>query len=285
MFRIVCIPTVILMLVFPVFGQYTSSYQYGQFVEDAEVYVFHDQTMVYHTPSADGQSADRLPLLYPVVIIEEIESGEIVDNYLQNWCKITYEKDGEIRAGYVLEGSLSMVAVSYSEDGVETPFWFIWSITGFGTDQFWQSCAKIVLGKEILSEVDFAPIYTETIPDEGYDYSVDAQIRDGCDLANDLTLFIIQYIYEACGYLNGSIYLTWNGHNLNYGFETSDVSEAGLFSVWTEVVFPEDEGGEPGTVKVTEFQEEFREEVEEYVIMSKETTMYHWDGQRLVVEE
>jgi len=270
--------------VLPLFGQYTYTYEYGGFVEDAEVYVFLDQAMVYYTPSIDGKAIDQLPLLHPVVIIEELESGEIIEDHLQNWCHVSYEKDDKTRTGYVLEGSLSMVALSFFEDGMETPLWFIWSITGFGEDQFWQSQAKIIHGQEVISEVDFDPIYTETLPDEGYDYSIDAQIKDGSVLADNLTFFIIQYLYEACGYLNGSIYLTWNGEDLNYGFETSDVSEAGLFSVWTEVVFPEDEGGEPGMIKVTEFQEEFREEVEEYVIMNKETTVYRWDGKRLVVE-
>jgi hypothetical protein len=209
----------------------------------------------------------------------------MVDNYAQNWYEIAYEKDGEVRSGFILEGALSMVASPFYPENEETPSWFLWNITGFGDDNFWQSRATIVQKGEELSSVDFDPIYTDAIPEEGYSYTVDTRMVDGSAIADHLQFFVIDYIYEACGFLNGCIYLTWNGDGIAYGFETNDVSEAGLFSVWTEVVFPDDEGGEPGKIKVTEFQEEFREEVEEYVIMNKEITVYRWDGQRLVAEE
>lgn len=268
-----------------VFGQYTNTYEYGRFVEDTEAYVFKNEALVYLTPSMDGKAINKLPIGYPVVILEELESSVTVDGYAQNWVRITFDKDGESHEGYVLEGSLSMVAVSFYPGSSENHLWFLWSILSNDEVDYLMSEAKVVQDGKMISAAKFTPIYTDFIPDMGFDYTVSGQVMEDEGFSPSAVLFVLTFVYEACGFVNGDILVTWNGSELNYAFEATSVAEAGVFHWDSELVFPGSQGGKKNQISVISTQEEFNEDIDDYELLSKQTKVYTWDGTKLIGEE
>lgn len=275
----------LLICVSIVSGQYENTYTYGKFTEDIETYAFYDNVRIYEEPSLSSKVIATLPILYPIIVVEEYESSEIKDGYAQNWYEVIFEKDQNEQIGYALEGSMSIASLTFFADGNETPYWFIWNISEYNDQDYWQSRAKIVKGGEVIATADFTPIYTDNMPENGYPYTIESRLQDEKDFARDLTLFVISFVYEACGFANGDIYLTWNGKNLKYGFETMDVSDAGVFSMYTDVILPSSDGGKQDQIQVIQTQEEFDDAINDYQILSKETTVYKWDGVQLIKQE
>lgn len=275
------VPLLILFCISTAFCQYANTYTYGEFTENVETYAFYDNVKIYEEPTLGSKVIATLPILHPMIAIEEYESSEMKDGYAQNWYEVSFEKDQKEHVGYALEGSMSVASISFFKDGDETPYWFIWNLSGYNDQDFWQSRAKIVRHGEIIATTDFTPIYTDNMPENGYTYTIESRLQDESDFAKDMALFIISFIYEACGFANGDIYLTWNGKELKYGFETIDVSDAGVFSVYTDVILPSSEGGKPDQIQTVQTQEEFDEELDDYQVLSKETTVYKWDGTKL----
>lgn len=251
-------------------------YDYGQFVQGSNVYLFGDNVNVRETPSIDAKIVKTLPITYPLEIIGRSETMYTLNDYTTHWYNVRFEYEGEEVTGYVWGGLISIVSYPLGSNGNE---WFLFGINRFDEEMGFWGQGRIVKDGKIVSKPDFEIIDGKDSEMGNYGHSISGFILDNAGFANLENIIILSFTYEACGYTNGSIFLFWTGKKLIYGVKGTSVSEAGVFQNYFDIYFPDQVDGSPDYLILIESHDEYIND--RYQPIERTVWLYYWDGQKL----
>jgi len=252
---------------------------YGEFKDNSTVYLYADNVNVRESPSTSSKVITKLPIASKVIINGKSEKLLTVNGYKTCWYEIGFVKNGKKQNGYVWGGFLSAVTMS-AKNAAGEEVTFLYAITGFTEDKGFDSGMKAVVNGKIFSSLTFKPMYTD-MTSGIYNYNIDGKIKGNKGLKNISKIIVLSFIYPACGYTNGDIHIYWTGNQLIYGIESPMVSEAGIFYFSTELIYPDDEGGEDGKLIKKVINESY-DETGNTAEKSVKKLLYKWDGSKLV---
>jgi hypothetical protein len=90
-------------------------------------------------------------------------------------------------------------------------------------------------------------------------------------------IFVLSFLYEACGVPSGDILLFYNGAELSYGASGISISEADVFSQTFEFYFPFEIEGSPNYLIYVETYNEYYDDIPP----QNTVKLYRWDGKSL----
>jgi thioredoxin-related protein len=257
-------------------------FNYGEFVENSDVYLFADNVNIREKPSTAAKVIANLPVATQVKIISKTKEKFIVNGYNTCWYEINFKKDGKIKTGFIWGGFLSVVTFQVKGKTGEDVM-FVYGITDFTDEKGFNSALKAVVKGKIVKSIGFPPM--DTFSEKGeYYYNISGKVAGDKGLKNIEKMIFLSFLYPACGYVNGDIVIFWTGSDLIFGVEAPHVSEAGVFHFETELIFPDDEGGMDGYVIKKVNNESYDEEGN---ISEKSTKIFKliWDGQKLAEQK
>jgi hypothetical protein len=253
------------------------AFDYGKFVPESPVLLFGDKVNVREEPSIKAKVVATLTIGDPMEIIGTAETQYTVNDYTTNWYEVAFEEEGEVMQGYVWGGLISIVSLplkTFDEDNFDV---FVFSITGFDEEKGFTGEARIVKDGRIISKVSFEIMGHAELEGSGYSHSISGIALDDAGFSQLDNIFVLSFMYEACGVANGDVLLFWNGSKLVYGVEGVSVSEADLFSQTFNFYFPSEIEGSPNfLIHVQTFDEYYDEVAPEHTVK-----LYKWTGKKL----
>jgi hypothetical protein len=252
-------------------------YDYGKFQPGSAVLLFGDKTNIRAQPSINADVVATLTIGDPMEIIDEAETQYTVNDYTTSWYQVAFEHEGEVMEGYVWGGLISIVSLplkTFDQDNLDV---FVFSITGFDEERGFTAEARIAKGGKIVSKLSFEIIGHVELEGSAYSHSISGMAFGDAGFSNLDNIFVLSFIYEACGVANGDVLLFWNGNSLSYGVEGVSISEADVFSQTFDFYFPSDIEGSPDYLIHVQTYNEYYDDI------PPENTvwLYRWNGKTL----
>jgi hypothetical protein len=254
-----------------------ASYDYGQFVPGSPVLLFGDKVNIREEPSINAGVVATLTIGHPMEIIAEAETQYTVNDFTTNWYEVAFEHEGEVKEGYVWGGLLSIVSLpleSFDEDNFDI---FVFGITEFVEEEGFTGEARIAKDGKIISRVSFDIIGHMQTESARYSHSISGIALSDAGFSQLENIFVLSFMYEACGVTNGDVLLFWNGSSISYGTNGVSVSEADVFSQTFDFYFPYEIEGSPNVLIYIQTYDEYYDEISpEHTVI-----LYQWNGKTL----
>lgn len=254
----------------------------GKFEENSVVYLYADNVNIREKPSTNSKVIANLSIATKVKVISKSDETYTINGYNTYWYLVSFEKDGNKQTGFVWGGFLSAVSYTTTNDSGEIVY-FLFAISGYSKEASFSSTLKAVINGKIVSSIAIQPEETDQY-DGNYGYDISGKIMGNKGLDNIKKIIVITFSYPACGYTNGDVVVLWNGKDLIYGCESLKVSEAGIFSFSTELIFPSDQGGKANRIIRKEETIQYDEEGNEQSKTMKKIT-FIWNGYKLIEQK
>lgn len=274
---------IIVSLSFNINAQYDYfSYDNGKFNVGMDVYVFSEEVALKANPFTTAEDVTILQHGERLKILQSLENRIERNGVLQNWYQVVLEDNEEIFYGYISGHDLALGAVTFIMDYKRDLLLF--QITGYQRNEAYTMTAKIVRDGKVLREIEVPFIdfpNNPAYPD--YSVAVLKNIQTGIDRRSEVAE--ITFFHTNTKFPAGTLYLIWNGENLDDICETMYIKEPGIFEYDSYLVYPGREGVEQGTVMLVEIIREYDEESNNYVEVKRIRTTYVWDGKKITVAE
>jgi hypothetical protein len=241
-------------------------FEYGSFQTGCAAVAF--STGLADSPSADGCSLLVLLRGDTVTITGPGEGTCRSRGFDSQWYPVL-AADGT--SGWVRGTDL---APSYIEtrNGL-----LLFAITGRPADSLYHGAVMLVRqGGALLDSAEVLVPADHYLPSYGYCVSFRTADPAGLDRADAAA--VLEFVYEACGYVNEDVLLLETGPHLVVGPYAYRAFEAGIFHYTETLVLPSHDGGSPEEVTVRAIEETFDDEAGEYVTVRTGSTAYAWSG-------
>ena len=282
--RITLLLLVILIITTPASfaSEAQSVYRYGQFLPGSTVYLFGDKVNIRAQPATNAPVVRLLSIGSKLSIVGEPEGSYKASGFSSGWYKVQFMDQQKPLEGYVWGGLLALGALQFTEADKERLV--LAGITRFA-DYRPAGELRVVESSSIIARTPFTWTVTDMNKGDSYSYSIDAEELPWTGVPEIKNLFQISCNYEACGYTRGKLLFFWDGKNLFTGPTAESVSEAGLFSVFSEYVLPGQEGCKPNELILrTTSIEEPDEEGTTPGTAKKVETLHVWNGKSWVAK-
>jgi hypothetical protein len=252
-------------------------YDYGQFVPGSTVLLFGDKVNARVQPSINAEVVATLTIGEPMQIISMAETRYTVNDYTTNWYQVAFEDEGEIKEGYIWGGLLSIVSLSLVTHDEENSDVFVFGITGFSEEKGFTGEARMAMDGNIVSRVGFDIMGHTDEEGGGYSHSISGIALGDAGFSHLDNIFVLSFLYEACGVTNGDLLLFWNGKKLSYGAQGVSISEADAFSETFQFYFPNEIEGSPDYLIHVQSYNEYYDDVP----AENTVKLYKWNGKVL----
>ncbi len=252
-------------------------YDYGTFQPGSPVLLFGDKVNVREEPSINADVVATLTIGDPMEVVEKAETQYTLNDYTTYWYRVAFEDEGEIREGYIWGGLISIVSLplnTFDEHNLDI---FVFGITGFDEEQGYTGEARIAKNGIITSKVSFDIMSHGGIEGSGYSHTISGMALDGAGFSQLDNIFVLSFLYEACGVPSGDILLFYNGTDISYGACGISISEADVFSQTFEFYFPYEIEGSPDYLIYVESSDEYYDDTPP----ENTVKLYRWDGKSL----
>lgn len=216
-----------------------SVYSYGRFQPGSTVYLFGDNVNMREKPATKAPIVRLLSIGSRLTIVGEPDGDYKANGFSSGWYRVQFLDQQKPVEGYVWGGLLAFGAVQFA--GADKELLLLAGITKFAENRP-AGELRVVENSKVKAKTPFTWIVTDMNEGDNYSYSVAAEELSWAGVADLKNVFQISCNYEACGYTRGKLLFFWDGNNLFCGPTAESVSEAGLFSVESEYVFPGQEG-------------------------------------------
>lgn len=238
------------------------TYSMGRFQKGDGVTVFADTVNLREAPNLKAKVLRTLPIGSVVTIRSEPQGLLTVDGVPAEWYEVLADVSGDGVLGFVWGGFLALGSSDWREDGRNLRL-----VVGIVAREMYEFIAeaRVLEGGKIIARSRFPLVQTEMGASNKYDYGIELRPFEEGSLPGSRRVFWLHMFYEACGYTRGQRLIFWNGRDLLLSPVANSVSDAGVFSVSSEFVFPEAQPSpkEPLlSVKTTEIMEEENTAVE-----------------------
>lgn len=257
-----------------------AAYRYGQFQPGSTVYLFADKVNMRAKPTTNSSIVRLLAIGSKLTIVGEPEGSHKASGFSSGWYKVQFMDQQRPLEGYVWGGLLALCAMPFAEADKE--MLVLAGITRFAENRP-AGEVRVVESSSIIARTPFTWTVTDMNEGDSYSYSIDAEELPWAGVSDIKNLFQIRCNYEACGYTRGKLLFFWDGKDIFGGPTAESVSEAGLFSVESEFVFPGQEGFKPDELLLrTTTIEEPDEEGTTPGTAKKVETLHVWKGKSWV---
>jgi hypothetical protein len=226
------------------FGQTKYLSEGYQFKKGDTIYLFGDKVKLREKPSTDSSVITLLKIGEIVEIVEKTNSFLMYEGLKSPWYKVKYNDT----FGYVLGGLMSLDTETYKNYTYLIAFkkkndalFLKTRIIGNNQDDYFENVSKL----------------------HTHEFSIKASDDKGVEHVK--SIFLIDYLAEACGVNGGGIYLFYTGDNLLKAIEYSQIGDADLYWFIEEYTFPADDNGKKGRILYKREVGEQKDEVTEWV--------------------
>lgn len=205
--------------------------------------IFGDRVNVRVKPSKDAAVLDQLLIGDPVTVLATDTSHFTLNGWSATWSKISYNKAGQRKEGYVWNGMVSPLALE--KDGVA----FVYNIT--------RSKSRKVREQDYAYEESEQEVEVRAVRDGKIISSVVASLRIDNAYETQSVLYnnlgmkgyrnVLRFYFNfpACGYSSFEWWCLWDGSKLTPLPMLTSFGDAGTVYESESYVFPEIEGGLP----------------------------------------
>jgi hypothetical protein len=243
------------------------------FEENKTQKIFTDWARIRNSPDTSSRIADSLQANQQVLILTKDNIVLQLGERAAHWYKISYQKEGETKEGYIWGGNL---AVGYrNKNGYD--FLFGLSKTVDRKDKEFNqvykqnvAAVKVTEGNQLIDEVSF-----DTGSQESLSYPT-FTIESSHQLKNvDFTLKA-SVSGEACGIAGYDQYILFRDKKLITLPQLMNVGDADIYYHNEKFIFPNDKGGMPNAfiMKMEEMEKDDKNREKK----KKSSKVYLWDG-------
>jgi hypothetical protein len=243
------------------------------FEENKTQKIFTDWARIRNSPDTSSRIADSLQANQQVLILTKDDAVLRLGERAAHWYKISYQKEGEIKEGYIWGGNL---AVGYrNKNGYD--FLFGLSKTIDRKDKEFNqvykqnmAAVKVMEGNQLINEMSF-----DTGSQESLSYAT-FTIESNHQLKNvDFTLKA-SVSGEACGIAGYDQYILFRDKKLITLPQLMNVGDADVYYHNEKFIFPNDKGGMPNAfiLKMEEMEKDDKDREKK----KKSLKVYLWDG-------
>lgn len=244
-----------------------------EFEENQPQKIFTDYTRIRKQPNAASPVLDSLQTNQEVVILKKEMTVLKLGERAASWYRISYQKNGKNREGYVWGGNL---CIGYrNKNGYDFLFGLTKTMNKKNPDfegSFQQNYAsvKVVEGNALLDEVTF-----ETGSGESLSYG-SLVIESNHKLKNVELSLKATVSGEACGIPTYVQYILLKSKKLIVLPQLMSVGDADVYYHSEEFIFPNDKGGIPNAFIFK--MEEMEKDENDREKKKRSTKKYFWDG-------
>jgi hypothetical protein len=243
------------------------------FEENKTQKIFTDWVRIRNSPDTNSRIADSLQVNQQVLILTKDDAVLQLGERAAHWYKISYQKEGETKEGYIWGGNL---AVGYrNKNGYD--FLFGLSKTMDRKDKEFKqvykqnvAAVKVMEGNQLINEVSF-----DTGSQESLSYAT-FTIESNHQLKNvDFTLKA-SVSGEACGIAGYDQYILFKDKKLITLPQLMNVGDADVYYHNEKFIFSNDKGGMPNAfiLKMEEMEKDDKDREKK----KKSSKVYLWDG-------
>jgi hypothetical protein len=243
------------------------------FEENKTQKIFTNWARIRNSPDTSSRIADSLQANQQVLILTKDDAVLRLGERAAHWYKISYQKEGEIKEGYIWGGNL---AVGYrNKNGYD--FLFGLSKTIDRKDKEFNqvykqnmAAVKVMEGNQLINEMSF-----DTGSQESLSYAT-FTIESNHQLKNvDFTLKA-SVSGEACGIAGYDQYILFRDKKLITLPQLMNVGDADVYYHNEKFIFPNDKGGMPNAfiLKMEEMEKDDKDREKK----KKSLKVYLWDG-------
>ncbi|WP_294277284.1 SH3 domain-containing protein [uncultured Chryseobacterium sp.] len=235
--------------------------------------VFTEWARVRQSPDVRGRVSDSLQSNQQVVVLQKEPVALQLGERSANWYKVSYQKDGETKEGYIWGGNL---AIGYrNKDGYD--FLFGISKTIDRTDKkfnqvYKQNIASVraMQGNRLVSEVTFDTGSAESLSYATFTTESNHKLKE--------VLFTLKASVsgEACGIPGYDQYMLFKNQKLIALPQLMNVGDADVYYHDEKFIFPNDKGGIPNAFILK--MEEMERDDQDREKKKRSSKTYIWDG-------
>ncbi|WP_294274528.1 SH3 domain-containing protein [uncultured Chryseobacterium sp.] len=235
--------------------------------------VFTEWARVRQSPDVRGRVSDSLQSNQQVVVLQKEPVALQLGERAANWYKVSYQKDGETKEGYIWGGNL---AIGYrNKDGYD--FLFGISKTIDRTDKkfnqvYKQNIASVraMQGNRLVSEVTFDTGSAESLSYATFTTESNHKLKE--------VLFTLKASVsgEACGIPGYDQCILFTDQKLIALPQLMNVGDADVYYHDEKFIFPNDKGGIPNAFILK--MEEMERDDQDREKKKRSSKTYIWDG-------
>ncbi len=233
---------------------------YSDFNNGEYYYLFGDNVKFRNLPDLKSEVLELLKIGTEVKILKK--SGETIKyNGIESpFYKVKYKN----QVGYILGG---LISLEKKEVG-SSKFFFVYK-----KDREQYSLITRHLNQQLQIKETIVELTTN-------DLSIELHNNKGIDGVSHI--LFINYLAEACGIDGGGIYFFQVKDELKKVFEISQISDAGVYWLSEDLIFPEDKNGIKGKIVYQKEVGSYKDETTNWMEVKKISRELQWkDGQIL----
>jgi hypothetical protein len=269
------------------FGQTKDNTDYNVWAlsKDSSGYVFTNKAYLRSAAGTKAAILDSLDFGSRIIVSEQTDKYESIRGIYAPWVKVTSQNNGNTKEGYIWLGSLAVR--KYSAAGIDY-LYGIDRIEKQMKDEFESS--KFVIQLK-AADASGKLIDTKEFKTDGGEAAnfTDVKSLGNTKLANLTDVVRISFGGEACGIPTYFYYYGFTGEKLLALPGKYTVGDAGVFYHSETLLFPNENGGQPGKIiKLIEEEEVLEEETKatkEKIKKTNSKETYLWDGQVAVKQK
>lgn len=227
---------------------------YLDFEIDGIYYLFGHEVAFRTEPDKKSQVIDILKIGDEIIVLEKSEKSVDYYGIESFYYKVNYNK----KIGYILGSLISLE----KKEIYNSKYFFTY---GKDEEKFYLIIRHLneqLIIKEIVAEL-------ATI-----EFSID--IYKGKGIKEIDNIIFINYLAEACGVDGGGIYFFQTGNELKKVFEIIQVTDAGVYWIFENLIFPTDEKGVKGKIVYEKEIGDYKDEETNWIEISKVSRELEW---------
>lgn len=254
----------------------SSSNIYSQhFPKDKECYIFVNSARIRNKPDIKSNVTDLLELGHKVKITKEESKTLNLYGIKANWCKISYQKSGKRKTGYIWSGLLSLETIPYKDKLI------IFGLITYKKGDFITSI-KIISENKTISEAKFRIKYyysKEAVNFPKYEL----KIYDNLGYDKFENVIKIHLLNIPAYEMKDRNIIVLNNNKIKHLGTEYFQSEGAVFSFRKIYIFPNEKDGINNTIIYVHRETKFDETTSKDIVTKFKKLKYKWENDKLVI--
>lgn len=247
---------------------YTSSV-----IEGDKRYIYANTANIRNQPGLEYDKIDQLGCGHEVIILQDTDVEEKIDGISGKWIKVSYEKNGEQKEGYLWQGTLSYTQLRRGD------IKFVFGVDSYNRDSYQTMGSIKAVKDQMLLDKHTFEVYARA--------TAGGRIIDRHGLEGISQVVEIMFGGAECGVPTCFNYFGWNGKKFIPLTQTYYVGDGGIYSYVETLNFPTTGSMNNILIKYVEEATDYEEKAKDESEMNwrYKTEIYKWDGKKLILQD